>query len=251
MEASKFAFAFSTPAPVEKVSTRNIEGTPIIRFKGGSVGGKCVLNPKASMLLNMAPGDYAAFADNSKVISAAAAAKHPAIMEWAAETGKAPNQFPVTVWVYKGYQEFDSDGQPVLIPIRVSKELKAELIKNGKVDSEGNVIPPTIEKFVGNKTATTSNSQAVGCTLAFSDAAQWIAMREDADQRTHVAYKLDTKPVEMTVNDGEKEVVVYAYQLIDRTIETMDGEDEDKAEIDEHVLTDVEDEYDSDEEAEE
>ena len=89
MEASKFAFAFSTPAPVEKVSTRNIEGTPIIRFKGGSVGGKCVLNPKASMLLNMAPGDYAAFADNSKVISAAAAAKHPAARAAAAAAAAA------------------------------------------------------------------------------------------------------------------------------------------------------------------
>ena len=85
MEASKFAFAFSTPAPVEKVSTRNIEGTPIIRFKGGSVGGKCVLNPKASMLLNMAPGDYAAFADNSKAIAAAAAARAAREAEEAAQ----------------------------------------------------------------------------------------------------------------------------------------------------------------------
>lgn len=156
------------------------------------------------------------------------------------------------VYIYKGYALLNADGTPKMGNARTSKEEKEAMLAANfeeilaasreaivvaiKAD-KGDEYEPSedeVRSYVtidlvgskqepavyGSKTATTSNMTGLGLTLKFTDNNIWTSLKRDIEPDTRArmkrTYKLDLKnPSTMTVNDGQKDIEVTRYMLID------------------------------------
>lgn len=165
------------------------------------------------------------------------------------ETAEGKRQFVElnTTWfIAKGHKEYNSNGTPIMSTIRCTKEDKleaiaqngAEMIKDEKFrailiervgdenasDEEliaaisvDDIESPKTESCTGSKTATTGNATGIGCPLNFTDTSIWNSMKVDLgdnkDKKNRVYNVLIDQPVEVSVNNGYKNIVVDAYEL--------------------------------------
>ena len=219
-----------------------------------STAGKFTLTAPASKALGIAVGECVMFFSNRDKIEEAIAVGSEDLQAYAADKGidlttidgqnAIINEF-LEYYIAKGVPQYNRNGEPLMVPVRFSKEDKekfiaehaAELVaanRDALIERAGNedatdeelaalitvddIESPTTQAIYGSRTSTTSNKTGVGLQLGFTDSNIWTQLKldMDADLRTRMNRIFDvdvTAPVHTSFHNGKADVDVLAYPI--------------------------------------
>lgn len=163
---------------LKSTSTRSVNVNPELTVS--TAKGLIKINAAAAKLLDVKPGDYLAFVNNEESVREAIKNEDPEIMAWAEETGNSPEDYPVTWGVFKGFMKLDKNGNPIMTAKRLTKDEREQLIQEGQVDEEGNVIAPEVPAYVGSKLGSVTG-EATYSNMFMSDTANWAELGGNND----------------------------------------------------------------------
>lgn len=245
-------FTISAIQAGQKSATLN--ATPQLIAK--STLGQFVITAPVSKALGIAPGENVQFLNNISGIEQAIQSGNKDIAAYAEEKGydlttregqESVIEDLAQWYIAKGTYLFTKTGEPVKGTVRVSAaEKQAYIDKNGvamiealsdeekaafaeanEVDvndmdamvaalTPDNVPSPTFHQATGSRTASTSNSNAVGVQLNFTDTAIWNNLKSDVEDKGSVnrVFDVDLENAEtVEVFNGLEKVQVLAYPI--------------------------------------
>jgi len=207
-------FKMSTASTSKRVASTNPE------FSTTTSTGGLKINEATAKMVDIKNGEYMVLVSNFAVVDAAIKRKDDVILAWAEKNDAAPEDYPVSWGIAKGYAELDKDGNEQQTPERLSAAKRQEYIDLGKVDEEGNALPELVTKYKGAKMS--GQSGAAGyAILTGNDSNNWaplggsdeelaiyevssdfVEMDLEEDGRTHKVYPLTNKTTKEKIQRG-------------------------------------------------
>lgn len=206
---AKIKFGVNAIVAGQKSTTTNAEPQLIVN----STPGKFVITSAVSKALGVAVGENVMFLNNLSGVEMAIQNKSEEIVAYATENGidlntregidKIIDTFGQW-FIAKGVLQYDSKGNPIMSSVRMTKEEKANWLKEhglevveenrealisqyGELSDEEFVEKLTVEMVEspkyhaasGSKTSTSGTATGIGCQLSFTDSNIWNALKAD------------------------------------------------------------------------
>lgn len=219
-----------------------------------STQGKFMITAPVSKALLIAVGDSVMFINNIANVESAIMNNDKAILDYAAENNidlstregqdvvlKAFSQW----FIAKGIQEFNSNGTPVMVKERYTKEDKAKYLEANRMtiveenretlvsefgelsDEElaekitiDMIEAPMVNSYKGAKTSTSGKTTGIGAQLNFTDTAIWNSLKSDLEDPTSKNRIFDvdvTTAYKTTIFNGKDyiEIPMFAIDLVE------------------------------------
>ena len=249
MKINGLSFGINVVASGVKVSSVITE--PVL--VASSTKGSFSISGVVSKALGLMPGDNIMFANDAADVEKAVMNRVDAVVEFAQNNGfdldtpegTSACVAAITTWyIAKGVPMFKKRGEPIMVKVRLTKEVKKKyfdenvdnVIKNNRekliaayelaetatneeikaVFKVDDMPSPQIQSVSGCKLAANGSATGTGLKLSFSDTNNWEQLKADLDDKTAMkrSFEVDIKnPVVSKYNNGKEDIDVTFYAL--------------------------------------